>query len=62
MRKADVWALGVTLYIITYNNLPYELRGKTGSQCTTELDILETIANIQVTYPDEQRQVSDDLK
>ena len=25
MKKADVWALGVTLYIITYNRFPYEL-------------------------------------
>lgn len=48
MKKADVWALGVTLYIITYNRFPFELSATTDGHCTTELDIMETIANIDV--------------
>jgi serine/threonine protein kinase len=62
MKKADVWALGVTLYIITYNRFPYELSQFTDGHCTTELDIMESIANVNVTFPDDERQVSRDLK
>lgn len=62
MKKADVWALGVTLYIITYNRFPYELSQFTDGHCTTELDIMESIANINIVFPDDERRVSSDLK
>jgi serine/threonine protein kinase len=48
MKKADVWALGVTLFVITFNKFPYEFSCKTNGHCITELDIMETIANINI--------------
>lgn len=57
MKKADVWSLGVTLYILTYNRFPYEFPNNTEGHCTTELDIMETIANMQLSFPDEERNV-----
>ncbi len=62
MKKADVWALGITLYILTYNSFPFELNGLTNGHPTTELDIMETIANMNLNFPECARQVSPDLK
>jgi serine/threonine protein kinase len=62
MKKADVWALGVTLYILTYNRFPYELSPMTDGHCTTELDIMEAIANVDVQFSDSERPVSAELK
>ena len=36
MKKADVWALGITLYCTAFNKLPFEL----GS---TEIEVMESI-------------------
>lgn len=44
MRKADVWSLGVTLYVLTYNRFPYEMLKHPEGHCTTELDIMEAIS------------------
>jgi serine/threonine protein kinase len=62
MKKADVWALGITLYVLTYNKFPFEFQSMTNGHPTTELDIMETIANVNVQFPDSERLVSDDLK
>lgn len=62
MKKADVWALGITIYILTYNSFPFELRGFTDGHPTTELDIMDTIANMTLNFPENERQVSSDLK
>lgn len=60
MKKADVWSLGITLYIITYNKFPYEF--KNNNRCMTELDIMENIANFKLTFPEDSRLISPDLK
>ena len=62
MKKADVWSLGVTLYIFTYNRFPYEFRSNTDGNCMTELDIMESIANFQLSFPENGRKVSKELK
>jgi serine/threonine protein kinase len=62
MKKADVWAMGVTLYIFTYNRFPYEFRSNTDGNCMTEIDIMESISNFQLNFPENGRKVSDDLK
>lgn len=62
MKKADVWALGVTLYILTYNKFPFEFSSMTNGHITTELDIMETISKIEVSFPDHERKVSEELK
>jgi serine/threonine protein kinase len=59
MKKADVWALGVTLYILTYNRFPYEfMNNSEGKHCVTELDIMESIGNMELFFPDGARKVS----
>ena len=62
MKKADVWAMGVTLYIFTYNRFPYEFRSNTDGNCMTEIDIMESISNFHLNFPENGRKVSDDLK
>lgn len=62
MKRADVWSLGVTLYIFTYNRFPYEFRSNTDGNCMTEIDIMESIANVKVAFPENGREVSQDLK
>jgi serine/threonine protein kinase len=62
MKSADVWSLGVTLYIFTYNRFPYEFRSNTDGKSMTEIDIMESIANVQLTFPENGREVSPELK
>jgi serine/threonine protein kinase len=62
MKKADVWAMGITLYIFTYNRFPYEFRSNTDGNCMTEIDIMESISNFHLNFPENGRKVSDDLK
>lgn len=62
MKKADVWSLGITLYIITYNRFPYEFKSNNNNRCMTELDIMDTIANFKLTFPEDSRLVSPELK
>ena len=38
MKKADIWALGITLYCLTFNNFPFALGN-------TEIEIMENICN-----------------
>ena len=51
MKKADIWALGVTLYCMTYNKMPFSLDG-------TDLDVMDAICNEKIKYPDEEREAS----
>ena len=62
MKKADVWAMGVTLYIFSYNRFPYEFRSNTDGNCMTEIDIMESISSFHLNFPENGRKVSDDLK
>lgn len=54
MKKADIWALGITLYCMTYNKLPFQIGG-------SSFDVMEVIANQRITF-DEEREVSPALK
>ncbi len=62
MKKADVWSLGVTLFIFTYNRFPYEFRSNSDGKSMTEIDIMESIANFELSFPQGMRNVSDELK
>ena len=53
-KAVDVWALGVTLYILLFNKCPFW-----GS---TDYQIMESIRNDELQIPEEsERIVSDDL-
>ena len=41
MKKADVWALGVTLYILTFNHFPFSIG-------QTEIDLMENICKFKL--------------
>ena len=43
MKKADVWALGVTIYILTFNHLPFDIG-------QTEMDIMEKICTFNLEF------------
>ena len=53
MKKADIWALGITIYIMVFNDFPFEL-GK------TEIDVMENICNFQLEF--KNRKISSELK
>lgn len=52
MKKADIWSLGITIYILTFNRLPFEI----GS---TEIDIMERICSFNLSF--DSREISRDL-
>jgi serine/threonine protein kinase len=54
MKKADVWSLGLTLYCMTFNKLPFSISG-------TELETMESICNFELSFP-ETREISEELK
>ena len=51
MKKADIWSLGVTLFIFTYNRFPYEFRSNSDGKSMTEIDIMESISNFELRFP-----------
>ena len=53
MKKTDIWSLGMTIYCMTFNKLPFSILG-------TDLDIMERICNQPFSY--EGRKISEDLK
>jgi [calcium/calmodulin-dependent protein kinase] kinase len=54
-KKADIWALGVTCYALTYNKLPFS--GE------TEIEILECINTKEIELPEKNgKEVSQGLK
>jgi len=53
MKKADVWALGMVLYILTFNKPPF-------TWGHTELDLMDNICNFELSF--EEREISDPLK
>ncbi len=53
MKKADIWALGITIYILTFNRPPFEFEH-------TELDLMENICNFELKF--DNRQISSELK
>lgn len=53
MKKADIWALGVTIYILTFNHLPFDIG-------QTEIDIMEQICTFKLVF--ESRQISEELQ
>lgn len=53
MKKADIWALGMTLYCLTFNNLPFQ-----GGD--TELSLMENICKVEISY--DSREISNELK
>jgi serine/threonine protein kinase len=38
MKKADIWSLGITIYILTFNKFPFKMGN-------TEIDLMENICN-----------------
>ena len=52
-RKADVWALGVTLFCLSFNAVPFD--------GANEFWVMESIRKNPLTLP-ETRQISDELR
>lgn len=52
MKKADIWALGMTIYCLTFNKLPYQLGN-------TEIELMENICNFDLSF--EGTEISDEL-
>lgn len=55
MKKADIWALGVTLYCMTYNKMPFPIHG-------TDIDVMDRIYKHRLDLDSEDRPVSSELK
>lgn len=47
-KAADVWALGISLYMMLVGRHPYGRRGALGRDCT---DILHTVGRREIAYP-----------
>mmetsp|Transcript_37615 Transcript_37615/g.27732 ORF Transcript_37615/g.27732 Transcript_37615/m.27732 type:complete len:88 (-) Transcript_37615:9-272(-) len=54
MKKADIWSLGITLYCLTYQHLPFEVAG-------TGIELMNAIANSRLEFP-EERKISPELQ
>jgi [calcium/calmodulin-dependent protein kinase] kinase len=54
MKKADIWALGITLYCLTFNCFPFELGN-------TEIQLMENICLHNLKF-DSKRPISPGLK
>ena len=53
MKKADIWSLGLTIYILTFNKLPFNIG-------QTEIDIMDNICTFDLKF--EEREISPELK
>lgn len=53
MKKADVWALGLTMYILAFNKFPFDL-------AKTEYLQMENICDFELSFKD--RNISSELK
>jgi serine/threonine protein kinase len=53
MKKADIWALGMTLYCLTFNRFPFTLGN-------TEIQLMENICQHELKF--EGREISNELK
>jgi serine/threonine protein kinase len=53
MKKADIWSLGLTIYILTFNKLPFNCG-------QTEIDIMDNICTFELKF--EERRISDELR
>lgn len=53
MKKADIWALGVTIYILTFNQFPFAIG-------QTEIDLMENICKFNLEF--NNREISSDLR
>lgn len=57
-KPLDMWALGVTLYIMTFNKLPIKERNEGDT-----LELLDLISKGEIVFPEsETRTISDELK
>lgn len=48
MKKADIWAMGVTLYCMTYNKMPFPIHG-------TDIDVMDRIYKHRLDLDSEDR-------
>lgn len=53
MKKADIWSLGMTLYILTFNSFPFPFGN-------TEIDIMENICTFNLHF--DGRDISPELR
>ena len=55
MKKADIWALGVTIYCLAYNKLPFDFG-------TNEVEIMEKICGMELKLEAEERITTPEFK
>ncbi len=57
-KPLDIWALGVTLFIMTFNKLP--IRGEDDGNI---MEILDLINEAKIVFPEsDEREISEELK